>query len=160
MNTLRLLVYIAKFYILKGWVNVYHYWLYINVPIFTTYLTTEYYQLLFVSLYIYFYLLFIVVQVESSPFLPHHAPPPYPSPLPTLETTPFGFVHVSFIYLSWWPFPYFAPLSLSLLPSSYCHFVHFNFSGCILLACLFWWLDSTYRWDHMVLAFHCLAYFI
>ena len=37
--------------------------------------------------------------------------------------------------------------------------LYFNVSGYILLAYLFCWLDSTYRWDHIVLIFHCLAYF-
>ena len=42
---------------------------------------------------------FIVVQVELSPFSPHHAPSPHPSIPPTLERTQFGFVHVSFIHV-------------------------------------------------------------
>ena len=50
---------------------------------------------------------FIVVQVQSSPFFPHHSPPPHPSPPPTLKPNPFGFVHVSFIHVPWWSFPYF-----------------------------------------------------
>ena len=29
----------------------------------------------------------------------------------------------------------------------------------ILLTCLFSWLGSTYRWNHMAFVFHCLAYF-
>ena len=39
-----------------------------------------------------------------SPFSPHHAPRPHPSLPPTLETIPFGFVHVSFIHCPWWLF--------------------------------------------------------
>ena len=46
------------------------------------------------------------------------------------------------------------------LPSGYCQFVlYFNVSCYILLACLFCWLGSTGRWDHMVFVFHSLAYF-
>ena len=39
-------------------------------------------------------------------------------------------------------------LSLSSLFSGNCQFVlYFSVSGCILLACLFCWLGSMYRWD-------------
>ena len=34
-------------------------------------------------------------------------------PFSHLDPTPFDFVHVSFIHIPWWPFPYFPPLSLS-----------------------------------------------
>ena len=55
---------------------------------------------------------------------------------------------------------FFPPLFPLPLPSGYCQFVlYFNVSACILLACLFCWLHSTYRWDHMVFVFHHLAYF-
>ena len=36
--------------------------------------------------------------------------------------------------------------------------LYFHVSGSILLACLFCWLGSPYRWDHMVFVFHRLAY--
>ena len=42
---------------------------------------------------------FIVVQVQLSPFLPHHGFLPHPSPPLPLEPTPFGFVHVSLIHV-------------------------------------------------------------
>ena len=43
---------------------------------------------------------FIVVQVQLSPFLPHHSPWRQPSPPPTIDPTPpFGFVYVSFIHI-------------------------------------------------------------
>ena len=101
-----------------------------------------------------------VVQVQLSTFSPNHSPPPHWSLPPTLDPTPFSFVHVSFIHVPWRPFPYFPPLSLSPLPSGYCQFVlYFKVSGCILLACLFCWLGSTYGWDQMVFVFHHLAYF-
>ena len=54
---------------------------------------------------------FIVVQVELSPFSPHHSPYPSHPHFPPLILTPFGFVHVSFIHVPWWPFPLFPPLS-------------------------------------------------
>ena len=73
---------------------------------------------------------------------------------------PFGFVHGSFIHVPWRSFPFFSPLFPSPLPSAYCQFVlYFHVSGSILLACLFCWLGSTYRWDYMVFIFHQLAYF-
>ena len=40
------MISIAKIYILKGWVNLYYHRLCMNVPIFHTHLTTEYYHLL------------------------------------------------------------------------------------------------------------------
>ena len=68
--------------------------------------------------------------------VPIFTPPytlPHPFPPPTLETTPFGFIYVSFIHVPWWP-PHYLLLSLSLL-SGYCQIVlYFNVSGCILLA--------------------------
>ena len=44
-------------------------------------------------------LLFIDIQIQLSPFAPHHAPLPHPSPLSTRRPTLFGFVHVSFIHV-------------------------------------------------------------
>ena len=96
---------------------------------------------------VFFNLFFlIVVQAQLSPFSPPHAPLPHSSPPSTLKPTPFGFIHVSFIYVPWKPFPYFPLLPCSLLPSGYCQFLlYFSVSGSILLACLFCWLGSTYR---------------
>ena len=114
---------------------------------------SECFMLIFYS---YFSLLF---KYSCSIFTPLRLLP-HSSWLSTLEPTPFGIVYVSVIHVLWWTFPYFPPLSPSLLPSGYCQFVlYFNISGYILLACLFCWLGSTYRWDHMVFVFHHLAYF-
>ena len=97
-----------------------------------------------------------VVSIFSPP-----QPTPQPFAPPTLNPTHFGFVNGPFIHIPWEPFPYFIPLSLSPLLSGHCQFVlHFNVSASIFLACLFSWLDSTHRWDHMVFVFHCLAYFL
>ena len=72
----------------------------------------------------------------------------FPSPLsptPPSVLSPFGFVHGSLILVRWWPFPFFAPLSPSPLPSGHCQFVlYFNVSGSTLLACLFCSLGSTF----------------
>ena len=105
-------------------------------------------------------LFIFIVQVQLCPFLPHHVSPPHPSVPPTLEPTPFGFVHMSYIHVPWWPFPYCPLLSFSPLISGYCQFIlYFNISSCILIACFFCWLGSLYRWGHVVFVFHCLACF-
>ena len=69
---------------------------------------------------------------------------------------PIVFVHGSFIHVPWWPFPFFAPLSASPVPSGSCQFVlYFHVSGSILLVCLFCWLGSTHRWwDHLVIIWY------
>ena len=91
------------------------------------------------------------------PHPPPRHPPPHTSLLSTLKPTPFGFVHYTCSLTAFLLFPL---LSLAPLPSGYCQFVlYFNVSGYILLACLFCWLGSTYRWDHKVFVFHHLAYF-
>ena len=98
---------------------------------------------------------FIVVQVQLSPFFPYPSPPTTQPHLPPLILPLFGFVHESFIHVPWWPFPFFPLLSPFPFPSGYCPFVlYFNVSGCILLACLFCWLGSTYRWDNRAFVFH------
>ena len=57
------------------------------------------------------------------------------------------------------PSPYF-PCYPPHAPFGYCQFVlYFNVSGYILLACLFHWLGSPYRWHHMVFVFYLLVYF-
>ena len=86
-------------------------------------------------IYLFIFKIFSVVQVQLSPF-PHHHSPHHNHPHFLLLILPtFGFVHVSFIHVPSWPFPYFAPLSLSPTPSGYCQFVlYFSVSGYILLA--------------------------
>ena len=112
-----------------------------------------------------FSLFFIVVQEQLSPFSLNHALPPphplhHPSPPPTLQPTPFGFVHVSFIHIPWWPFSLYPPLSLSPLLSGYCKFCSLFQFLWLYFACLFVSLIRfNYRWDHMVFVFHSLAYF-
>ena len=54
--------------------------------------------------------------------------------------------------------PLLSPI-IPLLPVTHSFFLYFIVSGSILLISLFCWLGSTYRWDHMVFVFHCLAYF-
>ena len=90
---------------------------------------------IFISFY-YFLLLFsIVVQVQLSPCSCHHFPHPIHHCLPPSILQPFGFVHVFFIHVPWWPFPLFPHYPLHL-PHSYCPFVpNLNISGYILLAC-------------------------
>ena len=68
----------------------------------------------------------------------HYSPPAQPSSPPSRDSTPLGFVHMSyFIVVPKNPSP-FSPIILSYLPSGYCLFVlYFNVSGYILLACFF-----------------------
>ena len=57
-------------------------------------------------------------------------------------------------------FPFFLPISPSLLPSGHFHSVPcFHACGSTLLVSLFCSLDSSYRWDHMGFVFQGLAYF-
>ena len=93
------------------------------------------------SCYFFFLFLiyfFIVVQVQLSAFPPTTPPPAQPSSPPSRDSTPLGFVHMSyFIVVPKNPSP-FSPIILSYLPSGYCLFVlYFNVSGYILLACFF-----------------------
>ena len=102
---------------------------------------------------------FVVVQVLVSIFLP-----PLPSsPFPTFHPWSYPPLALSMdpLYLFFDdPSPFSSVVPSSLPSSSYGQFVlYFNIFGCILLACLFCWLGSTYRWDLMVFGFLCLAYF-
>ena len=82
--------------------------------------------------------IFIVVQVQLSPFSHHHFPPLHPPHLPpsilsTHLSLSMGLCTCSLMTLS-----VLSPVIPSYLPSGYCQFVlYFNVSGYILLACLF-----------------------
>ena len=86
-----------------------------------------------------FFLFFIVVQVQLSPFSPHHSP--QLQILPPDPTLPWFCLCVLY-RCSWKPFPIPSPPIIpSHIPSGYCQFVlNFNVSGYILLAYLFYWL--------------------
>ena len=91
---------------------------------------------------------------------PHYSPPMTFPPL-TLDPTPLWLCPCILYRCSLTTLSPFPPISPFHLPSSYCQFfLYFNVSGYILPACLLCQLGSTYRWDHMVFVFHCLAYFI
>ena len=100
--------------------------------------------------------IFIVVQVQLSPFSPHLVPPPHPSPPYTLEFTPLAlsmcplyiFLDGPSHFSSIIPFP--SPLWLL----SVCSLIHFLVIFCLFVLSI----RSTYRWDHMVFVFHVLAY--
>ena len=105
----------------------------------------------------FFNFFFIVVQVQLSPFPPtllhhpslSHLPPPSP-PLLVI-------VQVFLITVPTTPSP-LSPFSPSPLRSSHCEpTLNFSVFGYVLLPCSFCWLGSTYRWDHMVFVFYCLA---
>ena len=69
----------------------------------------------FWSFFFYYFLnyfnFFIVVQVQLSPFSPHHSPPSQPSSLPTLNPTPLWFCPCVLYTCSWKPLPLFLPLA-------------------------------------------------
>ena len=79
------------------------------------------------NMYFYFLLLLKYNCLHSQPTMP-----PHPSPPPTLEPTPFGFVHV---FLTAPPIIPYYPSPPSSLVSQIV--LYFNASGCIFLACLF-----------------------
>ena len=108
-----------------------------------------------------FFKIYVLLFKYSFLHFPTNASPAPPTPTSQLQSYPqFGFVHGSFIQVSWWSFPIFLLLSPYPLPPGHCQFVlYFNVSGSVLLACLFCWLGSPYRWDHMVFVFHLQAYF-
>ena len=55
----------------------------------------------------FFFHFLIVVQVQLSPFFSHHSPCPTHPHLPPSILPPFGFVHMSFIHISWRSSPCF-----------------------------------------------------
>ena len=85
---------------------------------------------------------------------------PQPSSVSTLDCTLFWFCPCVLYTCPSMTLPLLSPVIPLPYPSGYCQFVlYFNVSGNILLTCLFCWLGSTYRWDHTVFVYHCLAYF-
>ena len=104
--------------------------------------------------------IFIVVWVPLSPFYPHHA---LCSTLPASHPWTYPPLVLSMCPLCMFldgPSPILSHYPSPRQPSGSCQCVlYFSVSGSILLACLFCWLGSTYRWDHMVFVFHSLAYF-
>ena len=80
----------------------------------------------------------VVVQVQLSPFSPHHFhfPPPQPSPPPFPDSTPPLVLSMCPLYMFLKTLPLFLPINPSHLPSAYCQIVlNFSVSGDILLAC-------------------------
>ena len=91
------------------------------------------------------------------PFSPVLSPVPFP---PTVNPTHCLCPWVLYLCSLAFSFPCFPLLSTSSFPSDHCQLVlYFHFSGFIFLICLFCWLGSTYRWDHMLFMFPSLAYF-
>ena len=80
-------------------------------------------------------------------FTPPWSPTLEPFLPPTLEPTAFGFVHVCLVRVPLMDLPLFSAINPRPIHPGYCQFVlYFHVSGYILLACLFCWLGSTYRW--------------
>ena len=106
------------------------------------------------------FICFIVVQLQLPHFFPIVLPCPTHHPAPTVNLHPVVHAHGSFIHVPWLAFFLLSQLPPSPLPSGHCQFVlYVHVFGSILVNCLFCLLCSTYRWDHMVFVFHCLAYF-
>ena len=103
--------------------------------------------------------IFLLLFNYSCPSFPPITLPCSTHPLPSTFSPPHLFVHGSFIHVPWLDHsPSF--LHYPSLPSGHCQFVlYFHVSVSVFLACLFCWLGSTYRWDHMLFVFHWLAYF-
>ena len=109
----------------------------------------------------YQHLFFLLLFKHSYLLLSHHQfPLPHPPPPPTLNPSPLWLCSWVLYTCSSKTLPFLFPIIPSTLPSGYCQFVLcFSVSGSILLTCLFSWLDSSYRWDHMLLFFHLLENF-
>ena len=98
--------------------------------------------------------------VSIPPTHTHQSYPPQPSPFPTLDSTHLWICPCVLHTRSWKPFLLLLPIIPFHLLCGYCQFVlNFTVTGYILLACLFCWLGSTYRWDYMVFVFQRLADF-
>ena len=108
----------------------------------------------------FFFFLSLLFKYSCLYFPPTTTPHPSHPHFPPLILPPLA-LSMCPLYMFLITFPPFLPIIPSHLSSGYCQFVlNFNVSGHILLACLFCWLGSTYRWDHMVFFFHCLTYFV
>ena len=99
-------------------------------------------------------LLSTVVSIFLPPFLP-----PHPSSPPTFEPTPLWLCPWVLYTCSLMTLPLLSLVNPLAPPLWSLSVSYFHVSGSILLACLFCWLGSTYRWDHMVFTFYHLAYF-
>ena len=110
------------------------------------------------KLYLHWFLSFYCCSLQLSHLFPHC---PYPAPTtPSVSPPPLSVPMSPLFMFLCLPFPFFAPLSRSPIPSGHCQFVlYFQVSVSILFICLFCWLGSTCRWDHVVFVFHRLAYF-
>ena len=101
--------------------------------------------------------------IPSFNTVPLHFPPTIP-PNPSHPNFPplilplFVFVHVSFVDAPE-NSSFFSPHYPLLCPFYLLSVLYFHVSGYILLAYVFYWLGSTYGWDHVVFVFHHLAYF-
>ena len=109
--------------------------------------------------FVWYYYIFLLLFKYSCLHFPPPLPQPHPSPSHPLSYAPLALsmCPLCMLFAELSPFLPHYPLPLS---SGYCQFVlNFNVSGYILLVCLFCWLGSTYRSDHLVFVFHCLAHF-
>ena len=105
----------------------------------------KYFMYLFIYLFIYLYSCSNIVVSISSP----HAPQPHPSLPSTLEPTPFGFVHGSFIPVPWLPCPcyplYPSPLSPLVIVSLF-----FTSMSLVVFCLLAYFVDYISRIGEMI----------
>ena len=105
-------------------------------------------------------IIFILILLQLSQFFPLYSLLPIPPPAPTVNLHTVVHVRGSLIHV-----PCLAPASFFHHylppPSPQVTFSLFHDSMPVVLFCslLYYSLDSSYRWDHMVFAFHWLAYF-
>ena len=105
---------------------------------------------------------FIVAKLQLSPFpTPHCFPLPCPPSLSHIQSALSLSLSIGPLYMFLdLTLPLLSPVTLLFSPLwSQAVILYFHVSGSVLLACLFYWLGSTYKWDHMVFVFHCRVYF-
>ena len=117
--------------------------------------STDHFVFVFV-LFIFYFICLLLFKYSCLNF-----PPTIPPALPIPTSYPRSYPALT---LSMSPLSMFlddpSPFSpLSLLTSPLVTVSLFFISMSLVISCLFCWLGFTYRWDHMVLVFHRLAYF-
>ena len=113
----------------------------------------------FLNLFLFFFLYFILSLLLFKKVI--CIPPMFSSitsspHLPLLVLPPFGLSMGSLYMLLNNPSPSFPHYPLPLSPLVTVFVLYFHVCGYILLAGMFCWLGSTYRWDHTVFVFHSL----
>ena len=105
-----------------------------------------------------FLLIFSCCSSKAVSISSHHSSSTQSSPAHTQEPKPLWYCPCVLYTYSWKPSQLPPPPIYPLPPPFWLLLVlNFTISGYILFDCLFCWLGSTYRWDHMVFVFHHLV---